>query len=70
MLVPGNVSTVPGTSPRGATASGAHAGGSGTQAEEAQSFLFKCESGERRVDFVEMLVLAELYGVDISFFRP
>ncbi|MDP2675311.1 MAG: helix-turn-helix transcriptional regulator [Dehalococcoidia bacterium] len=47
-----------------------------TQAEAArrlgkpQSFLSKCESGERRVDFVELLVLAELYGVEISFFRP
>lgn len=47
-----------------------------TQAEAArrlgksQSFLSKCESGERRMDFVELLVLAELYGVEISFFRP
>ena len=46
-----------------------------TQAEAArklgrpQSFLSKCESGERRVDFVELLVLAELYGVNISFFE-
>jgi hypothetical protein len=30
----------------------------------------KCESGERRVDFVELLSFAELYGVDIGFFRP
>lgn len=35
-----------------------------------QSFLSKCESGERRVDFVELLALAKLYGVDIGFFRP
>jgi transcriptional regulator with XRE-family HTH domain len=47
-----------------------------TQAEAArrlgkpQSFLSKCESGERRVDFVELLAMAELYGVDVSFFRP
>lgn len=35
-----------------------------------QSFLSKCESGERRLDFVEVLALAELYGVDIRFFFP
>ena len=33
-----------------------------------QSFMSKCESGERRLDFIEVLTLAELYGVDIKFF--
>ena len=35
-----------------------------------QSFLSKCETGERRVDFVELLTFADLYGVDIGYFRP
>ena len=47
-----------------------------TQAEASrrlrkpQSFLSKCESGERRVDFVELLAFADLYSVDVGFFRP
>ena len=45
-----------------------------TQAQAAarlgrpQSFVSKCESGERRVDFVELLAFSELYGVDLEFF--
>lgn len=35
-----------------------------------QSFVSKCETGERRVDFVELLALSKLYGVDFSFFIP
>ena len=35
-----------------------------------QAFVSKCESGERRVDFIELLALADLYGVVTSFFLP
>lgn len=36
-----------------------------------QSFVSKCESGERRVDFVELLIFAELYDVDdLSLLKP
>ncbi len=35
-----------------------------------QYFVSKCESGERRVDFIELLALADLYEVDTSFFLP
>jgi transcriptional regulator with XRE-family HTH domain len=46
-----------------------------TQAEVAQllsrpqSFVSKSESGERRVDFVELLHLAKIYKKPISFFE-
>ena len=33
-----------------------------------QSFVSKVESGERRVDFVELQYLAKLYRKPISFF--
>jgi transcriptional regulator with XRE-family HTH domain len=32
------------------------------------SFISKCELGERRVDFVELQMLAKLYGKGLSFF--
>lgn len=32
------------------------------------SFMSKCELGERRVDFVELQVLAGIYGKNLSFF--
>lgn len=33
-----------------------------------QSFVSKCETGERRVDVVELQILAELYGVSLAYF--
>jgi transcriptional regulator with XRE-family HTH domain len=33
-----------------------------------QSFLSKCETGERRVDVIELQELAKLYRKDISYF--
>lgn len=33
-----------------------------------QAFISKCESGERRIDVIELKVLARLYGKDLSFF--
>jgi transcriptional regulator with XRE-family HTH domain len=45
-----------------------------TQAEVAtrlgrpQSFVSKCETGERRVDVVELMDLAALYGRSLDWF--
>ena len=45
-----------------------------TQADAAkalrkpQSFVSKCESGERRVDVVELEHFADVYGKPVSFF--
>ena len=35
-----------------------------------QSFVAKCESGERRVDVIELEQFAKLYGRSPSFFLP
>jgi Helix-turn-helix. len=34
----------------------------------SHSFLSKCETGERRIDVMEFLQLAELYGKSPEFF--
>lgn len=35
-----------------------------------QSFVSKCESGERRIDAVELERFAKLYGKPVAFFLP
>jgi len=35
-----------------------------------QSFVSKCESGERRVDVIELEAFAKLYRKPLSFFLP
>jgi transcriptional regulator with XRE-family HTH domain len=35
-----------------------------------QSYVSKCESGERRVDFVELLDFISIYGKPIDYFLP
>jgi transcriptional regulator with XRE-family HTH domain len=35
---------------------------------KAHSFMSKCELGERRVDFVELQMLAKIYAKSLSFF--
>lgn len=35
-----------------------------------QAFIWKCEVGERRVDFVEAVLFAKLYGKKLTYFVP
>ena len=39
-----------------------------TKLRRPQSFVSKCESGERRVDVVELQEFASLYRKDLTFF--
>ena len=38
--------------------------------ERPQSYVSKCESGERRVDVVELEQFAKLYGKSFEYFLP
>jgi len=35
-----------------------------------QSYISKCESGERRVDAIELAAIARLYQLPLTFFVP
>jgi transcriptional regulator with XRE-family HTH domain len=37
---------------------------------QLQSFVSKCESGERRVDVIELTRFASIYGKPLEFFLP
>ena len=37
--------------------------------KKPQSFVAKCESGERRLDFVELQAIAKLYKKPLSYFE-
>ena len=36
---------------------------------KSTSFISKCELGERRVDYVELQILARIYQKPVSFFN-
>jgi transcriptional regulator with XRE-family HTH domain len=35
-----------------------------------QSYVTRCETGERRVDVIELVAFAELYGRSLRYFVP
>jgi predicted transcriptional regulator len=37
---------------------------------KTQAFIWKCEVGERRVDFVEAVIFAKLYRKRLVYFAP
>ena len=38
--------------------------------KQPQSYVSRCESGERRVDVVEAMAFAEVYGVALDYLLP
>lgn len=40
------------------------------QLKKPQSYVSKCESGERRVDVIELAAFAKIYGLPLSYFVP
>lgn len=41
-----------------------------TRLKRPQSFVSKCESGERRVDVIELTLFANLYNKPLNYFMP
>ena len=38
--------------------------------EKPQSYVSKCESGERRVDIIDLMDFAEIYNKTLDYFLP
>ena len=39
-----------------------------TLLKRSQSYITKCETGDKRIDVIELLVFAHLYQHDLTFF--
>lgn len=35
---------------------------------KSQSYVTKCETGEKRIDVIEILIFSKIYQCDVSFF--